>query len=60
MLDQVFDLNRDVVGNVAELFGKPLDDSLRVTNAVEEIRITKSNVPRAGRDLRAHVREDDV
>src|SRR5262245_36803307 len=60
MLEQVFDFNRDVVGNARKLLGKGMGDPLGMTNAIEEIRVAESNVPRAGCDLRAHVREDNV
>ena len=60
MLKQVFDLNCGVVSDARKLRGEHLNDPLGVTNAVEEIRIAKRNVPRAGRNLRPHVREDNV
>src|SRR5215510_11642322 len=60
MLQQMFDLDRDIVGEIRMRLVKRVDDSHGVRRTVEEIRIAERDVLSAGRYLRRYVREDDV
>ncbi len=60
MFEQVLDLDRDVVRQLWKLGGEAFDDRGGVTDAVEEVRVAKRDVLRAGRSLGANVGHDDV
>ena len=60
MRQQMFDLDRHVVGDARELARHSLDHGSGVPDAVEEIRIAERHVPGASRDLGAHVSEHDI
>ena len=60
MLEQVFDLDRDVVGQRRMGTMQAVRDTHRVRGPVEEIRVAKRDVLGAGGHLRIHVSQHDV
>ena len=57
VLQQVLDLDGDVVRDGRMRLVQGLDHAHGVGGTVEEVRITKGDVPRAGGDLRGDIRE---
>jgi hypothetical protein len=60
VFQEVFDLDRRVVGQPWKFGGKPFDNAMRVGRTVQKIRIPEADVLRAGGNLLADVREHRI
>ena len=55
LLQQMLDFDRDIVGDGGKLTGKHPEDTFRMADPIEEVRVAEGDVPRAGSNLGAHV-----
>jgi hypothetical protein len=60
VFQDVFDLDRGVVGDAGKLLREVLDNATRVRGPVEKIGIAEGDVLGAGRNLLADIRKHDI